>query len=130
MFTNPRKKKHFKRKIIYILLLVAVVCAGFFLNTFFNSRKPLYISPIGKVNTDKEYVEKVLKRNNILFSDVILSDSSFLVNIQNNGQVKFSRNKDIDKQISSLQRILIQLTIKGESFKSIDFRFSEPIISF
>jgi len=85
---------------------------------------------MGKANTDLTSVEKILKKNNISFSKVALSNNSYLVDIQNNGQVRFSQNKDINKQIASLQRILIQLTIEGKSFKSIDFRFSEPIISF
>jgi hypothetical protein len=105
-------------------------CAAFVLHTFFISTEPLFISPIGKANTDLIRVEKILKDNKILFSKVTLSDYSYLVDIQNNGQVRLSQDKDINKQIASLQRILIQLTIEGKSFKSIDFRFSEPIISF
>jgi hypothetical protein len=57
-------------------------------------------------------------------------DSSYSVNIPNNGQVILSGDKDINSQIASLQRILIQLTIEGKTFKNIDFRFSEPTISF
>ncbi len=102
----------------------------FFLNEFLVSRKPLFISQIGKINTDLTFVEKCLRDKNILFSKVILSDYSYLVDIQNNGQVILSQDKDIVKQIASLQRILIQLTIEGKPFKSIDFRFSEPIIGF
>ena len=75
-------------------------------------------------------VEKILKDNNIAFSAVTALDSSYSVNIPNNGQVILSGDKDINSQIASLQRILIQLTIEGKTFKNIDFRFSEPTISF
>jgi len=85
---------------------------------------------MGKTNVDLVFVEKKLKDKDILFSQVSLSDNSYLIDIQNNGQVRLSLDKDIDKQIASLQRILIQLTIEGKLFKSIDFRFSEPIVSF
>jgi len=131
MSTNPRQQKHFKRKLItYILLLGILGLIFFFLSTFFISRNSLFISPIGSINIDLNHVKEILKDNNVLFSEVSLYDYCYLVNIQNNGQVKLSQNKDIEKQISSLQRILIQLTIEGKPFKSIDFRFSEPIISF
>lgn len=86
---------------------------------------------MGKNNIDTKKVEKILKDNNILVSRVlVLSDLSYEVTVLNNGQVKLSSKKDINRQIASLQRILRELTIEGKSFKSIDFRFEEPIISF
>jgi len=131
MLTNPRRQKYFKRKFaVYILLLGILVTCLFFLRTFLVSRKPLFISPIVKTSVDKTIVEKLLRDNKILFSKVVVSDYSYLIEIQNNGQIKLSQNKDINQQITSLQRILIQLTIEGKPFKSIDFRFSEPIIVF
>lgn len=131
MLTSPRRQKNFKKKIVvYILLMGIIGYAMFFLNSFISSKKPLYISPIGRVNTDKTYVEKLLKDNKILFSEVTMSDYSYLVDIRNNGQIRLSQDKNISQQIASLQRILIQLTIEGKLFKSIDFRFSEPIIVF
>lgn len=131
MFTNPRRQNFFKRKFItYIFSLGILVILLIFLNIFIASGKPLYISPIGKIDTDLVLVEKKLKDRNISFSSVTLSENSYLVNISNNGQIRLSQDKNIDKQISSLQRILIQLTIEGKPFKSMDFRFSEPIISF
>jgi hypothetical protein len=131
MSINPRKLKYFKRKFAaYIVLLGILGGAIFVLNTFFTSSEPLFISPIGKTNIDLAFVEKILKDKNILFSQASLSDYSYLINIQNNGQVRLSQNKDVDKQISSLQKILRELTIEGRSFKSIDFRFEEPIVAF
>src|SRR3989344_4240852 len=131
MLTNPRRQKHFKIKFTaYILLLGVLGISVYFLNTLILSRKPLFISPIGKVNMGLVPLEKILKDNNISYSKVTLSDDSYLVNISDNGQVRLSQYKDIGKQISSLQRMLIQLTIEGKPFESIDFRFSEPIISF
>jgi hypothetical protein len=131
MSINPRKKRYFKRKVaVYFLILGVLGVSAFFLNRFFISRRPLFISPIGKINIDKTHVEKILKDNKILFSEVILSDYSYLVNIKDNGQVRLSQDKNIEEQVSSLQKILNQLTIEGKTFKGIDFRFSEPIISF
>jgi hypothetical protein len=131
MSINPRKRKYSKVKFVaYLLILIILSVAAFFFNIFFASRKPLFISPISEVNVDKSYVEKILKDNKILFTIISLSDYSFLVEIKDNGQVRFSLDKNIEEQASSLQKILNQLTIEGKTFKSIDFRFSEPIISF
>lgn len=132
MSVNPRQKKNLREKIaVYILLLGILACAILFLNFSYLFQKPLFISPVGKAGNDIAMVEKKLREKNIQFSQVlILPDSAYLISIPNNRQVKLSSDKDIDKQTSSLQRILIQLTIDGKPFKSIDFRFSEPIISF
>lgn len=102
----------------------------FFLKTFLALKMPLFISPMAKTNIDLGLVEKILKDKKISFSKVSLLDYSYLVDISNNGGVRLSQSKDIDKQISSLQRILRELTIEGKQFKSIDFRFAEPIISY
>lgn len=131
MHINPRRQKPFKKIIvIYISLLVVLVGGIFLFNYFVPSSKPLFISPLGKVNSDIAIVEKNLKEKNITFSKVKSQQDFYVVDIPNNGQVKLSATKDIGKQISSLQRILLALTIEGKPFKSIDFRFEEPIISF
>lgn len=91
----------------------------------------MFISPLSKANTpDLVSVEKILKDKNISYTEVTSSNNSYLVSIQDNGQVILSQEKDISSQIASLQRILLQLTIEGKPFKGIDFRFLEPTISF
>ena len=131
MSTNPRQQRHFKKKIVgYIFLLGILGFITFFLNVFIISKKPLFISPMGRTDINKVSIEKTLRDNGILFSEVVSSECCYVFNIQNNGQIKLSRAKDIHEQIASLQRILRELTIEGKSFKSIDFRFLGPIISF
>jgi len=132
MFTKPRRQRNLKRKILVcILLLGALGLVAFCLNTFLLFGKPLFISPLSKANTpDLVSVEKILKDKNISYTEVTSSNNSYLVSIQDNGQVILSQEKDISSQIASLQRILLQLTIEGKPFKGIDFRFLEPTISF
>lgn len=131
MYINPRGRKSFKKKLTSYILLLAFGFVILFIYSVLLSRKPLFISPMGEGNIDSYKVEKILKDNNILFSQIlVLSDSSYLISIPNNGQVRLSSGKDIGKQTASLQRILRELTIEGKSFKNIDFRFEEPIISF
>lgn len=131
MSTNLRRRKSLKIKfIVYILFLAALSSSFFFLDSSIFSKGPLFISPIGKASVDEASVKRILKSNNISFSSVVFSENSYMINIPNNGQVRLSKDKDIGKQISSLQRILNQLTIEGKLFKNIDFRFSEPMVSF
>ncbi len=132
MHINPRRKKSLRKTIIIWICLLAVLgCAIFLFDSFSLFKKPMFISPLGKVNNNVEAVEKILREKKIPFSQVLISsDSTYEIGIANNGLVKISSAKDIGKQISSLQRILVELTIEGKPFKSIDFRFEEPIISF
>jgi hypothetical protein len=130
MSINPRRKRHLKQKIVaYIFLLGMLGFVVYLLNAYIISTKPLYINPIGKAGLNQASVEKILQDNGILFSSITSSDY-YSINIQNNGQVKLSKTKNFREQVASLQRILRELTIEGKQFKSIDFRFSEPIISF
>jgi len=131
MSINPRSQRHLKGKITAYIFLVAVLALVVFLLNFLVAlRNPLFVSPIGKINTNGALVEKLLINSKIQFSAIIQESNYYLINIQNNGQVKISQDKNIVEQITSLQRILRELTIEGKPFKSIDFRFSEPIISF
>jgi hypothetical protein len=131
MSINPRQKRRFKSKLLTcIFLLIIFGTIVFFLNLFFISRKQLFISPVSKSNNDLSFVKKILKDNDVQFTEVILSDYSYLVSIQNNGQVRLSQDKDVIKQVASLQKILGELTIEGKAFKSVDLRFAEPVIVF
>jgi|SRR3989344_594294 len=130
MLANARRNRIVKKKIgIYVFLFGLLAILGFliYLNILLKSSR--FISPLGN-SADFVKVEKILKEKNILFSSVVLLGSSYIVNIANNGQVRLSSQKNIGQQIASLQRILRALTIEGKSFKNIDFRFKEPIISF
>lgn len=154
MSIKPRKKHILKKIILWIFWITIFVCLIFSINLsstfskprdllrelifskkkvldlFLLSRAPLFISPVGDSNVNIASIEKLLRESNIAFAKVTLSGMTYLVDILNNGQVRFSSQKDLVSQISSLQRILKQLTIEGKTFKSIDFRFNEPIISF
>lgn len=125
-----RKQRSFRKKLVLYSFLLALFFLIYFAFSFLSNSKT-FISPLGKNNSDIGKVEKILRDNNILFSEVlVLSDSSYAVFVTNNREIRLSSQKNINKQIASLQRILRELTIEGKSFKSIDFRFNEPVISF
>jgi len=130
MSINPRRKRSFKKIAAYILFLLIFGSGIVALNLFLASQKPLYISPLGKAGITLAIVEKSLQSKNIAFSKVTPMGNVYVVTLKNSGLAELSRDKDISQQTASLQRILNQLTIEGKSFKMIDFRFSEPIISF
>lgn len=117
-----------KRNVVYLFLLVLSISLPFlFYSVFF--KNAVVISPLSK-QANFTNIEEILKEKQILFSSVILLNSTYTVNIPNSGQVMLSSQKNINEQISSLQRILQALTIEGKLFKSIDLRFNEPTISF
>lgn len=132
MLQKLRRRRSLKTKLtVYIFCLALLGFVIFFINSLLLSQKPLFISPIGENNIDTKKIEKILRDNNIMALNVsIASDLSYEIVISNNILVKLSSKKNINKQIASLQRILRELTIEGKPFKSIDFRFEEPIISF
>lgn len=132
MFKKPRRqRRNFRKKITFYIFLLVLLGGGlFFLNVIFLSQNPLFISPLGKNNIDIGYIGKLLKNKNIKFLDIVFSNSSYLFTIPNQGQIRLSTQKNIEEQVSSLQRILRELTIEGKPFKSIDFRFNEPVVSF
>jgi hypothetical protein len=127
---NLRHKRHYKKKIAsYIFLICIIVVVIYLFNMFISSGRSAFVSPIGKAGVDQPMVKKILKEKGVPFESVVFSDY-FLVTLQNNEQVRLSPDKDLYRQVASLQKILRELTIEGKTFKSIDFRFSEPIISF
>lgn len=129
-----KHKRKFSRSIPFLfltLILLFYVLSGiyFVLPNFFNNSfiSPLAINGPYKGNS----IEDLLSKNNIQFSKVqTASDSSYIVFLKDDGQVRLPSNKDMPSQISSLQLILYRLTIEGKKFKSLDLRFDKPVIEF
>jgi hypothetical protein len=131
MFISKRKKRGFGRKILsYILLLSILGLSAYFVNFFITFGKPLYVSPVGKISNDRLAFEKELNDRKIYYSIINMEGNYYIVRIQNNGEVRISLEKNINEQLDSLQKILRELTIEGKLFRSIDFRFAEPVILF
>ncbi|MCL5010179.1 MAG: hypothetical protein M1289_01080 [Patescibacteria group bacterium] len=80
---------------------------------------------------DKFYQDLVrdLNKAHINFISIsVLEPSTYIVTIARNKEVIFSKNFNLSKQVSSLQLIQSRLTIEGEDFTRLDFRFSNPVI--
>lgn len=129
MLLAKRKTYKFRKRILlyYLSLLFLVLIPAFYY--FFNLlSQPSYISPLVRENID---LEKKLKDAKIAFSSVDHdSDSSYIITLTQGIKIRISSNKNLDVQVSSLQRMLRELTIEGRQIKSIDFRFEKPVVEF
>lgn len=86
------------------------------------------LAPIPKDDPTRTLSDLLLKKNIPIDSSPSSSGSAIVVTVSGNGQVFFSRVKDIGSQVDSLQIILTRLTIEGKEFKKIDFQYEKPII--
>lgn len=132
MLPKKRRERNLKKKLLAYFLLLFLCFIAFLFYLFFSFKKPLFVSPIVEDSSSEgKSLENLLRKANIPFTSVDSSSGSFYTILLKNGStVKLSLDKEISAQISSLQRILKQLTIEGKEFKSIDFSFEKPIISY
>ena len=121
-------KKRFLWYLLFLLSLELLVVFYYFFNLLSH---PLFVSPLVSGVIQGSDLEKKLTDAKILFSSIHFnSDASYAIIDSLGRKITMSSKKNIDQQISSLQRILRELTIEGKSFKSIDFRFEKPIVEF
>ena len=143
MLTNRKKLKNRKRKIKIILIstLFTIFSYGilsYFIWTVIIS-KTHYISPLplasptdSSIKNDKniENIKERLKKEGIEFSSVSPSDFSYIIHLKDNKEAILSSQKDLSTQISSLQFIILRLTMEGKEFSRLDLRYDKPIIVF
>lgn len=117
--------------LIFALFIIPLVIAPI-LSLVFWIKKPAVISPVATNNQVlSTKIEKLLLDAHIAYTFVSRGlDSSYVVELLGGGQIILSSQKNIQRQISSLQAMLKELTIKGIRFKSIDFRFDKPVVIF
>lgn len=139
---NPeRKQKRMHKKMLaYIFFGVGIVgmIAGLVFLTFVvQSEKGNYVSPLASIgfvqasqkNNKAEQLKTGLHKNNISYKSIEKGkDGSYIVKLQDGGEVTFSSQKDIMVQIASLQYILSHLTMEGKLFTRLDLRFEKPVI--
>ena len=121
-----------KKKRLLLLVLLAIFLIALSILLFFPrlTKKALFISPVTtNSNQDAKKIETLLLNAQITFASISLTaNSSYIVKLQDGGQVVLSLKKDIGRQITSLQPILKQLTIDGRRFNRIDFRYDKPLV--
>ena len=124
-----RSQSKKKRLLILVLLAIFLITLGILLFFPRLTKKALFISPVATNSSqDAKKIETLLLEADISFSSISFLDYYYIVMLSDGGQVILSLKKDIEKQITSLQPILKQLTIEGKKFNRIDFRFDKPLV--
>jgi hypothetical protein len=136
MYQKQKTKKHYKQEkrfkfLILFFILIFVLLSGILLYRIATFKKILFISPISSTGFHKNSdFEEKLKKAGVHYSDLKVVGDSFQFNVLGQGHVTMAAQKNVDSQISSLQLILKRIKIEGKTFKSLDFRFDTPVITF
>ena len=125
-----KRKKNIVRVFLALFLLTFLLLGLFFI--FLTTYKTVLINPLALKKTGQIVnISKSLINKNISFSKIEQNnDLSYKVFMKDNGVVFLSQKKDLLMQIDSLQLIANRLTIEGKRFKSLDFRFDKPVITY
>ncbi|MCL5435250.1 MAG: hypothetical protein M1405_02570 [Patescibacteria group bacterium] len=137
MSIKKRKIKHrfFQQAKLFLLTLVGMLvllCVVYLSFLLFLPKKELFINPLAKsTSTRYSKMGDMLQKSGVAFSSIKRNqDASYVINLKDGGEVILTENKNVQNQISSLQLILSRLTIEGKRFKSLDFRYDKPVVSF
>jgi hypothetical protein len=139
--TDRRVRREQKAK----LTLFGVAVAAFFVTLIvlvvMFVRPEGLVSPLGalerkavlaeakKANQDTKKIQSYLKKEKIAYATIDrLSDSSYSVSLKSGEKVYLSDDKDILKQLTSLQLILARLTMEGKQALRLDFRYDKPVV--
>lgn len=129
-----RKNRKYLRYVgaLFILLGAALTLyTAFILVNTYILKKPV-LSPLPKnFKSQNHDLRSILEKEKVKFFGIsIATDSSYMVSLDGGGQAIISPRKNIEEQVRSLQIVLSRLTIEGKRFRSLDFRFDKPVVSF
>lgn len=139
---QKRKTRNFLRRITFslgIFIVTFIICFGIY--GFFFLKKSGIVSPITSGGIQKSMIgdetsqqindiKRFCDEQKLSCSNVSDVNSTITITLSNDAQIFLSAEKDVPKQLSSLQLTLNQLTIEGKQFKKLDFRFDKITISF
>jgi len=134
---SKRKLTRFLKTLIFsliIFLVTVIICIGLFL--FLSLKRNILVSPLQSLSralttsVSQSKIRDFCNKNHIDCRNVQNTDDSLILTIGDNSIVYFSTKKDIDKQLTSLQQAISQLTIKGKQFRTLDFRYESVVATF
>ncbi len=141
-----KKKDRKRQRFIKLFLLVSTVsvilgiAAAVFIALYFFFlvyRSKNYVSPLpfafssSQKKLSAHEVKDMLRKKSIPVLDIISeTDQALRLKLGKGEEVVFSRTKDIEEQVSSLQLMLSRFTIEGKQVSLIDFRFDKPVVVF
>ncbi len=136
-----KKEKHVqaKKRMLFISFITGLL--GFSLigvGILVLLKEPPFISPLpifrplqadAESKAKKKDIERLLKEKNIEYENIQQVKSGiYTFDVSGHGEVTISTKKELNPQLSSLQVILVRLTMEGKKFKRLDVRFDRPII--
>ncbi len=138
---QSRIVKRKAKKGMFLVLISAAVIIGIFLifiaiksilpfvNSSNNNSK--IIDPVVK-SAETSDIKKILESKNIDATSVVEATNSAYITVQikDGPKVYFSRSKDTEWQVTSLQLMLTRLTIDNKKPTTIDMRYARPIVKF
>lgn len=140
--TKPLPKSRMLVPILYGVIIVTLVGASTVIYIYRDRISNLSIPAIQGTNgalavpvtngNSKSEFEQLLKEGNFNIEkrEYHDDDNYMIVQLVNGVVVIFSLSEDAKMQISSLQSILNRLTIDNRRPKTIDFRYSKPVVRF
>lgn len=130
-FNRKIKRRRRSSNFFYVLAFFVLVIFYLSLRCIPALYQGKIINPLSYFNDKRtEEVALLLAKKKINYLSIKNNSDSFNVFLKDNSQIIISKNKELSLQIDSLQLILNRLTIEGKRFKSLDFRFDKPIISY
>lgn len=87
-------------------------------------------SPSEALGTEitQDMIKEKLGKRGFSVKEIADYDNGYLLTLSTDEKIIFSKNKQLDEQISSLQLISSRLTIEGKDFVQVDLRFDRPVI--
>jgi len=126
------RRRNSKRNYLALLILLAILSIILIAVSLSLSKKQVILNPVASPrNVDSEKIENMLLNKNISYLSINKNNQLYyVISLKDNGEVIVSTQKNISDQLGSLQLILNRLTIEGKRFKSLDFRYDKPVISY
>lgn len=132
---NIQSKKRLRFTTV-ILGMLGLSCIG--IGILVLMKEPPFTSPLpiflpfqadaGSAHSKKE-LEIALKDADISYEKLTqIRSGIYSFTIVDNGEVTITLKKSLSTQLSSLQVILVRLTMEGKKFKRLDMRYDRPII--
>lgn len=134
-----REWRGFLKKISIFLICFGTTLTS--LSLIFASDKKGFLSPLSLIkttqgiidmsSTDTSLLKKELKIKNIAYSDIkVSSEGAYMLKLKTGEDIILSPNKDLKRQLSSLQVITSRLTMEGRSLRKLDLRYDKPVVVF
>jgi len=135
---KKERKQYAKKRILFVSLIcggVGVVLGA--IGFIVLSREPIFTSPlpfmqsigISAQDETETGIRTFFKENKIEFSEIKrVGKASYQVTTDDESVIFISSEKDLSKQLSSLQRIVSRLTMEGKKYTRLDLRYDKPVI--